>query len=119
MRPQQHLSLEKARATFPSDCTCVQPGLLGTANTLSWCLESKGQLGSGLGMVYVVLGEHSLLIGFPFLQGFGTEFKRRRTPVLLLTSLDSRQGSSSPKLFLPAFLKILNVRRLLNDNKST
>lgn len=63
MRPQQHLSLEKARATFPTDCTCVQPGLLGTANTLSWCLESKGQLGSGLGMVYVALGEHSLLIG--------------------------------------------------------
>lgn len=30
VRPQQHLSLEKARATFPSDCTCVQPRLLGT-----------------------------------------------------------------------------------------
>lgn len=98
MRPQQHLSLEKARATFPSDCTCVQPGLLETANTPIWCLESKGQLVSGFGMVHVALGEHSLLIGFPFLQGFGTEFKRRESQLCSLHSVGLEAGFLIPQV---------------------
>lgn len=83
----------------------------------SWCLENKGQLGSGLGMVHVALRELSSLIGFLFCKVLVQSLRDENPSCVPYILKDSRLASSSPKLFLTAFLKILNVRLLLNDNK--
>lgn len=100
-RPQRPLSLEKARAPFPLSCPREQPGLLGGCEPLRSVpgkqrqLESKSLFENISCFLFCKVLVRSLRDGNPSC-----------APYVLR---DSRQASSSPKLFLTVFLKISNA----------
>lgn len=104
MSPPQPLSLEEARAPFPFSCTREQPGLLRGCEPLLSVPGKQRAARVCTRKVQVALREHSSLVGFPFLQGFGMEFKRWEPKLCCLLSKRLEAGVLIPPNYsLPPF----------------
>lgn len=83
---------------FPFAARVSSPVCFRTVNPSALCLESKGQLGTALAKVQVALREHTSVVGCPFLQGFGAEFKRWEPKLCCLHSQRLEAGVLIPQI---------------------